>query len=266
MDFWTDMSRAAPARVVVDGVEIGRGSRVRLRPGPHADAMDALLAGRAAVVEGIDQDETDAVRLAVTLEDDPGRDLGDARLPGHRFFFAPGEVEPLPRGRRILVAGIGNVFLGDDGFGVAVAHRFAARPLPPGVAVVDFGIRGLDLAYALQDDWEAVVLVDAAPRGGAPGTLHVIDGAPDAAAGADLATHGMDPVRVLALARRLGRVPARVLVVGCEPGAAGETDDGVAAEPSPPVRAAIEEAVRLVEGLVHEISSTDASPGKVELP
>ena len=161
------------------------------------------------------------VQLAVTVEDDPGRDLGEDRQIGHRFFFSPDEVEPLgPRepevaARRILVAGIGNVFLGDDGFGVAVAGRLAAATLPPGVDVVDFGIRGMDLAYALRD-YDVAILVDAVPRGGAPGTLYVIEPELDAdEAGPD--AHGMDPVKVLALARGLGDPLPRVLVVGCEP-------------------------------------------------
>ena len=95
MDFWSDIASPAPSAVTVNGVAIARGSRVRVRPHAAADAMDLLLAGRAAIVEGIDQDHAGAIRLAVTLEDDPGRDLGDARQPGHRFFFAPDEVEPL---------------------------------------------------------------------------------------------------------------------------------------------------------------------------
>src|SRR6266853_193590 len=81
----------------------------------------------------------------------------------------------LPDRPRVLIAGVGNIFLGDDAFGVEVAQRLARRPLPEGVRVVDFGIRGLDLAYALLDRYEAVVLVDAAPRGGAPGTIYVLE-------------------------------------------------------------------------------------------
>src|SRR6516225_7125141 len=76
---------------------------------------------------------------------------------------------------RILVAGIGNIFLGDDAFGVEVARRLAARPQPDGVRVADFGIRGIDLTYALLDGYETVILVDATPRGGQPGTLYVIE-------------------------------------------------------------------------------------------
>src|SRR5205085_3289679 len=116
---------------------------------------------------------------------DPGRDLGLARQPGHRFFFSLEEVEPLTDlgppaaarsfAPRILVAGIGNVFLGDDGFGVAVADRLWRRELPAGVEVVDFGIRGMDLAFAMQDGYDAVVLLDATPRGNTPGTLYLIE-------------------------------------------------------------------------------------------
>src|SRR5207248_1064837 len=144
---------------------------------------DAVLAGRTAMIEEIDQDLEGRVTLAVVVEDDPGRDLGFARQPGHRFFFSPEEVEPLAvkeaepltHGPRILVAGIGNVFLGDDGFGVALADRLSRRELPPGVEVVDFGIRGMDLAFAMQEGYDAVVLLDATPRGSSPGTLYVIE-------------------------------------------------------------------------------------------
>src|SRR5881227_271903 len=108
-------------------------------------------------------------------------------------------MSPVPSDRgRVLVAGVGNIFLGDDAFGVEVAQRLLRRGLPDAVRVVDFGIRGLDLTYALLDGYEAVILVDAAPRGGPPGTLYVLEpergGAPDVAA---IETHGMDPVKVL---------------------------------------------------------------------
>ena len=114
----------------------------------------------------------------------------------------------------MLVAGIGNVFLGDDGFGCALAERIGARP---GADVADFGIRGMDLAYALAD-YDVVVFLDATPRGGEPGTLYVIEAdLDDLPAGFD--AHGMDPVTVLALAKTLGvgvaaHVRARVRAVG----------------------------------------------------
>ncbi|HZC28196.1 MAG TPA: hydrogenase maturation protease, partial [Gaiellaceae bacterium] len=158
-DFWEELSRRGPGRATVEGTEICNGSRVRLRPREGGDVLDLALAGRTAVVETIEQDADGELHVAVTLDDDPGRDLGDARFPGHRFFFRVDEVEPVterlaPRSRepRILVAGIGNVFLGDDGFGVAVVRRLVRRELPDGVEVADFGIRGMDLAYSLQAD------------------------------------------------------------------------------------------------------------------
>src|SRR3954467_12260006 len=173
MSVWDELQRPAPDHVVVAGVEVRRGTRVRLHPRQSADLFARALDGRTGVVEGIEQDMEDNIQLTVVADDDPGRDLGEARMPGHRFFFAPDEVEPLTR--RILVAGIGNVFLGDDGFGVALAERLAERELPAGVEVVDYGIRGMDLAYALQDGYDAVVFLDATPRGDQPGTLYVIE-------------------------------------------------------------------------------------------
>jgi hypothetical protein len=90
------LERPVPGRVVVGGVEVSAGTRVRLRPRPGRDIFDLALAGKTAIVESIEQDYDERVHLAVTPEDDPGRDLGQARLIGHRFFFAPEEVEPLP--------------------------------------------------------------------------------------------------------------------------------------------------------------------------
>ena len=155
----------------------------------------------------------------------------------------------------ILVACIGNIFLGDDGFGVEVARRLAARPLPSGVEAVDFGIRSYDLAYAMMEDWQLVILVDAVPQGGPPGTLYVIE--PDLAEfdspemPSTLDAHTMNPVAVLQLVKLLGGRPRRVLVVGCEP-ASVETDDSGTMELSAPVRAAVGEAVRIIERLCLE--------------
>ena len=156
--------------------------------------------------------------------------------------------------KRILVAGIGNIFLGDDGFGVEVVRRLAGRELPEGVEVVDFGIRGMDLAYALQDDYEAVVFVDAIPRGAEPGTVYLIEPEIEEDGEISLDTHGMDPVKVIKLSRALGARPTRTLVVGCEPQVvvSGEDYDDMLMELSEPVRAAVGEAVRLVESLVEE--------------
>lgn len=158
---------------------------------------------------------------------------------------------------RILVAGIGNIFLGDDAFGSEVARRMMARPLPDGLGVVDFGIRGLDLAYALLDDREATILVDAVPRGGPPGTIYLIEPDPvEGGAGGPgvpiVEGHGMDPVRVLRMATAMGARPRRVLVVGCEPATLG-TEDDPAMGLSPAVAAAVDEAIRLIHSLVDRI-------------
>jgi hydrogenase maturation protease len=257
--YWEELERPAPDAVVVEGVELRRRSRVRLRPRPGGDVFDVVLAGRTAVIEGIDQDLDGKLQLAVTVEDDPGRDLGERRQPGHRFFFLPEEVEPLddhppgePATARILVAGIGNVFLGDDGFGVALAGRLARGQPRRGVDIVDFGIRGMDLAYALTGDYAAAILLDATPRGEPPGTLYLIE--PEVGEEAVIETHGMDPVKVLTLARSLGGSPPRTFVVGCEPASADE-----AAVLSEPVRAALDEAVRMVESLLDELTNEGGS-------
>jgi hydrogenase maturation protease len=161
--------------------------------------------------------------------------------------------------RRVLIAGIGNIFLGDDGFGVEVVKRLTGRTLPEGVEVVDFGIRGMDLAYALHDEYELVVFVDATPRGGEPGTVYLIEPEIEEDGVVSLDTHGMDPVKVVKLARALGAPPVRTLVVGCEPKVIlGEEDyDDMLMELSEPVSAALEEAAKLVESLV-----TDDRPGR----
>jgi hydrogenase maturation protease len=249
-----------PRTVTVAGVEVGRGSKVVLRPGPGGDVLDRAVAGRTAVVDGIHQELDGAIQLSVLVDDDPGRDLGERRQPGHRFFFTPEEVEPLAGqpapGRRILVAGIGNIFMADDAFGVEVARRLGERELPSGVVVGDFGIRGMDLMYALGEGYDAAVFVDAMPRGEPAGTLTVLEPSlgEDDGGQAALNAHGMDPVKVLALARQVGPVPERVLVVGCEPAVRMTGDeDEVVGEISAPVRAAIDPAVALVESVIEEL-------------
>jgi len=152
----------------------------------------------------------------------------------------------------ILVAGIGNIFLGDDGFGVEVAQRLARRTLPEAVCVADFGIRGFDLAYALLEDYAAVILVDALPRGGDPGTLYVLEPALDdldEPAADQMETHTMNPLNVLHLVRSMGGRPRRVLVVGCEPASVALDEEGQIGL-SAPVQAAVDGAVELVESLV----------------
>ena len=165
---------ASPARRTTSSCKPG--DRVRLRPRPGGDVMDLALAGKTATIEAIEQDYDGQIHLAVVVDDDPGRDLGLARQPGHRFFFARGSraarggdpTRPPPN-RPILIAGIGNIFFGDDAFGVEVAQRLGSRPLPSGRPVVDFGIRGFDLACALLDGPDVAILVDACPRGDGAG-------------------------------------------------------------------------------------------------
>ncbi len=157
-----------------------------------------------------------------------------------------------PEGR-ILIACIGNIFAGDDGFGVEVAHALASEGLPQHVTVIDYGIRGLDLAYALTDSWQAIVLVDAVARGGSPGDLYLLragtNGQPDCA----LDPHSMDIARVFALARSLDEIRAPVYVVGCEPGHLDDEAGGTFGL-SPAVAAAIPEAVRMIGRFVRELA------------
>jgi hydrogenase maturation protease len=167
---------------------------------------------------------------------------------------------------RTLVAGIGNVFLGDDGFGVEVARALGGRPLPEGVHVEDYGIRGVHLAYALLDGYDELVLVDALQRHEEPGTLVVLEPDlpdPDALGAPDVGepvvdAHVMGPDAMLALVctltPRLGGTVPRVRVVGCQPAVLDEVM-GL----SPPVAGAVDEAARLVRALVTgEELATDA--------
>ncbi|UUN25077.1 hydrogenase maturation protease [Streptomyces sp. FIT100] len=163
---------------------------------------------------------------------------------------APAQDGPAPR---TLVAGVGNIFLGDDGFGVETVRRLTERPLPGHVEVADIGIRGVHLAYRLLDGYDTLVLVDASARGGEPGTLYLIEpDAPggDAAAGVPLDGHRMSPDAVLALLGTLcagtgTAPPRRTFVVGCEPAC---VDEGIGL--SPQVAAAVPAAVRMVADLV----------------
>lgn len=175
---------------------------------------------------------------------------------------------------RILVAGIGNIFFGDDAFGVEVARRLADA-LPSEVAsevrVRDFGIRSYDLAFALQEGYETVIFVDAMPRGGTPGTLYTLE--PDwrelseTVAGFD--GHRLDPASVLRLVGQMGGTSSEVLVVGCEPGSLGEEEDGRMGL-SAAVEAAVDEAVKMIQALVARLLSestqgNDANPESSDL-
>jgi len=156
---------------------------------------------------------------------------------------------------RVLVAGVGNIFLGDDGFGVEVANRLTGVPMPENVHVADYGIRGVHLAYELLEGYDALVLIDALPMAEAPGTVAVIE--PDVAAlrtrGDDVApamdAHSMNPGVVLGMLAGLGGTVDVIRVVGCAP---ATTEEGIGL--SAPVAAAVDDAVTVVTQLVGEIS------------
>ncbi len=155
----------------------------------------------------------------------------------------------------ILIAGIGNIFQGDDAFGVEVVQRLGGQALPPGVFAVDFGIRGIDLVYALMDDHDAVVLVDAAQRGATPGTVSVIevDSKAELPTGVVplLSPHSLDPAAALAMVRSMGGDVPPVFLVACEPQTFGG-DDGIIGL-SASVAAAVEPAIRTVQALVRRL-------------
>ena len=271
---WRLLEDKAPAGTLsIAGVEVKPGHRVRLHPGKRGDVMDIALAGKTAMIESIEQDYEGNFHVCVVADDDPGRDIGIMRQPGHRFFFDPEEIEPLPLGQlesseapkspSVLIAGIGNIFLGDDAFGVEVAQRLANRKLPDRVKVVDFGIRGFDLAYALLDRFDVTILVDACPRGGAPGTLYVIE--PDLNVSAlnaaeaehtSVDAHSMNPMNVIRMAKSMGGDLKRILLVGCEPLTLGPDEGAMGL--SEPVAAMVEEAANRIESLVETIRRSES--------
>lgn len=153
----------------------------------------------------------------------------------------------------ILVAGIGNIFNRDDGFGVSVTAKLAREPLPQNVRVVDFGIRGFDLMLELLDGYDLTIFVDAVSRGGAPGTLYTIE--PDLSAisenqasGTCENAHGLDPLKVLAAVKSAGARLGRVMVVGCEP-ALVEDDTGRIGL-TEKVEAAVDPAIAMIRSLI----------------
>src|SRR4051794_22357868 len=163
------------------------------------------------------------------------------------------------RERQVLIAGVGNAWLSDDGFGGEVARRLADRGLPSGVSALDAGTGGLSLAYEVMRGYDALVLVDVSRQGGEPGTLYVMevseqdveDGIED---GAVLDPHGMDPQTVLRFVRGVGGWPGRVVVVACEPAEVEE----MGLELSEPVRAAVDRAVELVLTTVADLQTEAA--------
>lgn len=257
-------------RLKIGDVEVKTGDRVRLRPRKGGDILDLALAGQTAVIESIEQDYEGKVHVCVVLEEDPGRDLGMLRQPGHRFFFTAEEVETLsPEATRhvtvverphVLVAGIGNIFEGDDGFGVEVAKRLAQCELPRAVRVADFGIRGFDLGYALLDGYDTTILIDAYPHGQPPGTVSLVEpdlSVLDEAGPSAVEPHGMDPIKVLRMAKHMNTSLKKILLVGCEPATLGGEEGHMGL--SEPVEAAVNEAVKLVASVVEKVLSETKS-------
>jgi hydrogenase maturation protease len=161
---------------------------------------------------------------------------------------------------RILIAGIGNIFAGDDAFGVEVIRELTQHPLPQAVFAKDFGIRSYDLAYAMMDGYSTTILVDATSRGQPPGTVYLIEPDVDALNGQpNVDAHCLNPVAVLQLVQALGGKLGKLYLVGCEP----EVLDSDEIALSPSVRAAVPQAVQMIEFLVHRLlneSSNAVSP------
>lgn len=153
---------------------------------------------------------------------------------------------------KILIACVGNIFLGDDGFGVEVARRLAFKALPPETVVKDFGIRGFDLAYAMMEPYDLTILVDACARGLEPGTVFLLEPDPLDDRQTGLEPHGMNPMSVLRMVKSLGGTPGRVLIVGCEPAGLQSENDGQLGL-SAPAEAAVDEAIALIESLVSKV-------------
>jgi hydrogenase maturation protease len=159
----------------------------------------------------------------------------------------------------ILVAAVGNLWLGDDGFAGEVAKRLRAREPADDVAVADFGTGGLDLAYEVMRGYDALVLVDVSRQGGEPGTLYVMEvdeGSVEAGIedGAQIDPHGMDPETVLRFVKATGGWPGQVVVVACEPEQVEEVGIGL----TPSVAGAVDDAVELVAQTVEELRCTSS--------
>ena len=160
--------------------------------------------------------------------------------------------------REVLIAGIGNIFLGDDGFGPEVVrHLVAGSPLPEGVRLVDYGIRGMHLAYDVLDGYSALVLIDALPGSGAPGELVSLEIGPDDVAGGEFDAHGMDPAAVLSAIPRLGGVLPPTYLVGCRP---ASVEEGIGL--TPPVQDAVPGAADTVRALVARLVATPVAVGR----
>jgi hydrogenase maturation protease len=251
--------------LVINGRTVGAGTAVVLHPSRRADAHDMFLVGLTARVTGVFTDVDEEVLVAVRVDDDPAS--AELAWQGRALFFHPDEIEVVdgvtPLGEqtpmsapRVLVAGIGNVLLGDDGFGVEVANRLHGMSMPDGVRVDEFGIRGIHLAYELLDGYDALVLIDAVPMGEPPGTLVVMQPDAPVRAGDDdddgpesgFDAHSMNPEVVLGTLAHLGGVIEKVYVIGCQP---ADLSEGIGL--SEPVAGAIDAAVELCSQLLDDV-------------
>jgi len=232
----------------IGGVEVGSGTRVRLNPSRRADAQDLFYAGRLATVKGVFNDVDGDQHVAVALDDDPASDM--LEWQGRFLYFHPDEIEVLPKFETVLVAGIGNIFLSDDGFGVEVVKHIAADTVPAGVTVADFGIRGVHLALELLDGYDALVLIDAMPLGEPPGTVITFEPDVESIDPTSVDAHSMSPAVVLGLLAGMGGHIPRVVVIGCQP---LTIDEGIGL--SEPVAAAVGPAAEAVVRVVRDIHS-----------
>ena len=161
--------------------------------------------------------------------------------------------------KQILVAGVGNAWLQDDAFGGECARRLAARGVPSGVSVMDFGTGGLDLAYEVMRGYDALILLDVSRQGGEPGTLYVMEADEESVAGQiedgdAINPHGMDPQTVLRFVKSVGAWPGRVMVIACEPADVEEMGWGLSEQ----VADAVQRAVGLVVETVDELRCTSS--------
>ncbi|QUH03411.1 hypothetical protein HUO13_23600 [Saccharopolyspora erythraea] len=227
------------------GVEFRRGGRVRLRPSQRADIVDLTLSGRTARVDRVEEYEDGRIHVVVALDGDPACDLGAMSQIGHRFFFAPEELEPIDderNGSAVLVAAVGDAFVPGGRFGASVVERLREREHRHDVRLNDFGIRTSDLVRAVADeDFHAVLLVCALRQGRQPGAVSVWEAAAVTTPESD------DAAFVFALTRRLQPHCGRVLVLAGEPARGGAAEQ-------------LDEAVRVLDILVGDITTARQAP------
>lgn len=163
---------------------------------------------------------------------------------------------PVNKKKRVMIAGVGNMFMKDDGFGGAVIKKMMDKTFPEGVEIKDFGTGGLKLAYDLMKGYDGLILLDASQRGEKPGTLYVIEPEESSFAsnledGGPIDPHGADPATILRFVKGIGAWPAKVLIVACEPGTIDDFEIGL----TEPVNAAVDKAVELIDDLLKDIYS-----------